>query len=393
MASAKKNMLAAQIIKAEMLGDLERVSKLKAEVESQRDETVQRVPKPRHIESRPSCSESRRAATHDEGSYSKLVSNNRIKKFLGATPSLSQMFIQEKGTNSSDEAKMFMKTAAKFSRDDMETKQFSEEMDDSQLILSRRKRTKQASPDLRSSQSCKTEPEVCDRCVERQSKHMIIDRFEDIFILLSGDRLSPSGTSGAIIRSTRHSFDSFISADETSQSEVENLVDSLRLLWKSQGYRCIMMETYFKNNRNTKFISTGNHFQIHCLPIKEKHYERARMSFKSALQSSGTEWSLNKKLIRTNGRRIQRYLPKGLPYFWVCFDRLDNGFGHVIESEREFPRYFGLEIMSSILDAEFNLTKPTKNEELTKQFERSRDFKLLYSQFKPKVPLTSTVDT
>lgn len=404
-----KNRLAAKLIKAEIRGNLEDVSKFKAQLEdlisspdaSKLNANSAQSPVAQPF-ARPPGLHAHQPTPRPAKELAKPL-DNRVKKFLSSTSSLGQMFAptgstgsvvgqmfaQERGLSASDEARMFAKTAAKFARDSMDTNNFSEEIDDSQLVLNRGKKHK-------SETSCAGRPpeaedpsneqKNCDRCSERQAKHLVIDKtFEFIYLALADVKPFLSSMSNVIIRNNDHSCDSFVSSSDSHQADAEKVVDSLRAAWKPRGYRCIIMETYFKNRRpsNREFVSCGKHFQVHCLPIKEKYFERARMCFKQALQESEKEWSMNKKLIQTtDDRRIQRCLPKGLSYFWVCFDNLKTGFGHIIEREQDFSRFFGVEILCGLLDKNFNPNLMNEREGFNEQFKRSRDFKLLYSKVK-----------
>jgi hypothetical protein len=387
MTEATRNKISAQIIKAEMLGDQDKVDRLKQELRelSNRSDTSQKQEQSIHQPS--TDARDRPRASYDVicGTSRKINNSGRVKKFLNTVGSLSDMFEQEKRITATDEARMFMKTASKFSRDDMETKHFSEEIDDSQIILNKKKRHKTGNNDGPSRQSPeKSDTSPCSRCLTRVPGHLIIENTGSVYMSLTDSKPFLSQMSNVIISNIEHVCDSFVSSTSDQQEDVATLIQSLKEMWKSKGYRCIVMESYFKKkgSRGGEITSGGHHFRVHCLPIKEKHYERARMGFKQALQNCEGEWSLNKKLIVTDGRKIQRYLPKGLSYFWVCFDELTNGFGHVIENENDFSRYFGFEVLSGLLDKDFNPLRLNQREEYKDQFERCRDFKLLYSNFK-----------
>lgn len=385
MADAERNKLAAKIIKAEMMNDQDAVKELKSEMAKLGTHSNTKISDVMPPKSR--ASQHDHYSVRDQIVERKRFPDGRVKKFLDTNSSLSQMFVKEKSLTASDEIKMFLKTSSKFSKEDMETKHFSEEIDDSQMILNKsNKRRKQQGPQLPSATSQydpSRELEICDRCLERQAKHLIVDKKEFVYLALADAKPFLSSLSNAIIRNADHSTESFISASDDHQIEAERMMNVLKSAWEEQGYKCILMETYFKSRKpmRKEFASCGSHFQIHCLPIKEKHFEKARMCFKQALQSSEGEWSLNRKLISTEGRKIQRCLPKGLSHFWVCFGDLTNGFGHVIENTNNFSRYFGLEVLSGLLDRDFNPMRLNQNEEFKEQFERCRNFKILYSKF------------
>lgn len=395
MADAGKNKIAARILRAEMIGDNETATKLRADLEklestgkqSSQPVDVYDVPPDKISSSSRSSNTNKLVMKHPDG---------RVKKFIKSSGSLNQMFAPQKGINSSTEAKTFMKLANKFSRDDQETKYFSEEIDDSQKILSKSKRFKfedddgelgSRSRDEDPSTTSKEKDYLCMRCLDRQQKASIIDKTSDaVYMMLLPNRTSKSNILGdVVIRSKDHSCNSFISSSHKHQAETEKIILSLTKAWKTKGYHNIIMETHLRNRRplQNNLISCDEHFQIHCYPIKEKLYEQARMYFKQALQSSEKEWSLNKKSIKTEGRRIQRYLPVGLSYFWVCFDSLDNGFGFVIEDERQFSERFGLEVICGLTNEESNPRRRSNpGETYQEMFERAREFKIMYSSSK-----------
>ena len=410
MADAARNKLAAQVIKAEMLGDTDKVKKLKQELEllsasndnrnsmtrpkADGPKTQKLNPQSSYHEPRMRYQQPTSSVIHMSSLGSARSQSGKIKKFIESTGSLSQMFEQEKRTTCSDEVRMYLKTSAKFTRDDMETKYFAEEIDDSQLILNKSKRHKEShhrtSAPTNHRQDEDLEP--CDRCVDKMSQHLIVEKSIQVFLALIDKKPFLSSLSNVFISNFRHSCESFVSANHEQQADTEKLIGNVRSLFKSRGYRCLIMETHLRGRRRfakNDLTSHDQHFQVHCLPIKEKHFERSRMSFKQALQECGGDWSMNKKLIVTEGRRIQRYLPKGLPYFWVCFDELTNGFGHVIENEEEFSRHFGLEVLSGMLDKEFNPMRLNQLEEYREQFDRCRNFKLLYSESKSSAAATA----
>ena len=67
-----------------------------------------------------------------------------------------------------------------------------------------------------------------------------------------------------------------------------------------------------------------------------------------AIKNSEGEWSQHKKLIDTSKRGFRRSMVKNLPYFHVWFSP-NEGYGHVIEEEKDFPAWFG-KVNSNLLD-------------------------------------------
>ena len=83
--------------------------------------------------------------------------------------------------------------------------------------------------------------------------------------------------------------------------------------------------------------------------------------FKKAILESDVEWAQNKKLVDTRKKKLRNCIPQGLPYFSVEFGK-DGGFAHVIEEERLFKKYFGLEIIGGVLDADVTLWRNPEKE-------------------------------
>lgn len=383
MAEFTKNKLSAKLIKAEMLNDQATVIKLKEELAKLSSSSSDDKSIPiQGSNSRGSVEDGNKSQT--KRTAPQINIDNRVKKFIQSNASLGQMFAPETHLTASDEAKMFMKTSSKFSKEDMETKYFSEEIDDSQVILNKRHKSEPVRG-RSNHDSGYSDQQLCSQCYDKRPKHLVVDStFSCIYMTLMSAKPIFSTMSNVIILNNDHSCSSFVAASEEHQEKVEILIESLREAWKSKGYNCLIMETYYRDHKrnNREFVSCNNHFQIHCLPIREKYFEKTRMCFKQALQATGNDWSMNRKIIEADGSRIQRRLPRGLPYFWVCFDTLKGGFGHVIESEQEFSRFFGFDVISGALGREFNQMKLNESESFNNQFERSRDFKLLYSNFR-----------
>lgn len=376
--SDSKNKIAAQLIKAEMLGDHVKVERLKRELSTFPSESCL-----------PQKSSEKRSRPKDGPSAShKRPQDQRVKKFVDANPSLHNMFISEKSISARDEARMFVKTSLKFARDDMETKYFSQEIDDSQVILNRRKRhkmgpsheTESVSESYYQADDTRQDNHKCVRCIERCPKHLVIDRTDNTFMFLPDTQPFMTDMSNVVIRNRDHVCSSLVSASDAHKHDVDKLIANIRRCWASKGLRLIVMETYFKSREAHpgEVVSCGQHFQVYCLPIKDKYYERARMGFKQALQDTGQEWSLNKKIVTIDGRRVYRCLPNGLSYFWICFDDTTNGFGHVIEEERSFSRYFGFKVLSDLFNKEFSMVRLNQQDDYKAQFDRSRNFKLQY---------------
>lgn len=309
-------------------------------------------------------SSKRRDMNQDRGFESKrpIPNNPKIDKFLRESGTLDGLFSSSyKKTTTDEESKLYMNLSAEFTSHSMDTNNFSEEFDDSELILSKSKRFKgQFDDNSMNKQSisglkANSQPMICDRCRRSQPKHLLIEMNSQNYTYMTLLSMKPFlGTpiSDVLIRNNDHSCDSFVSSSYNHQYEVDQMVRILSERWKTQGYNNVILETHLRYRRSNykNLVSCNDHFQVHCLPVPEKYFEMARMHFKQALLSDGQEWSLNKKLIKIDdGRKVQKHLPKGLSYIWVCFNNLERGFAHIIEEERDFLPNYGIEILCKLL--------------------------------------------
>jgi len=70
---------------------------------------------------------------------------------------------------------------------------------------------------------------------------------------------------------------------------------------------------------------------------------------------------------------LRASLPKIFPYFYVEFT-LDSGYAHIVEDERDFPEYFGREIIASMLNLSPRKLKHSKRETMEEQQNRVSSF-------------------
>ena len=132
--------------------------------------------------------------------------------------------------------------------------------------------------------------------------------------------------------------------DENVWSEIGIFRKGLTAMFAERGMDVIFMETYSSTRGK-------NHMCIECIPLPKEIGELAPMYFKKAILESDEEWSDNRKVIDTSKKGVRGSVPTGLPYFFVEFGT-DGGFAHIIENQDKFPRYFGKEVCGGMLDVE-----------------------------------------
>ncbi|KAF7727149.1 hypothetical protein EC973_008010 [Apophysomyces ossiformis] len=135
---------------------------------------------------------------------------------------------------------------------------------------------------------------------------------------------------------------SMLECDDDVWSEVRNFQKCLLQMFNEQGCGVIFMETVTN-------LRSHRHTVIEAIPIPYHVYEDSAAYFKEAILGIEEEWTQHKKLIETSTRGFRNSMVKNLPYFHVWCG-LDEGYGHVIENGKEFPYWFGKEVIAGMLD-------------------------------------------
>ena len=147
--------------------------------------------------------------------------------------------------------------------------------------------------------------------------------------------------------------------DENVWSEIEIFRKGLTRMFADHDFDVVFMETFTSVKRRT-------HMYIDCIPLPREEGSLAPMYFKKAILESDEEWAQNKKLVDTKEKGVRGSLPTGLPYFFAEFGT-DGGFGHVIEDTDQFPHYFGREVVGGLLDLDPRLWLKPRREDFDKQ--------------------------
>ncbi|KAF8820717.1 cwfj family protein [Cardiosporidium cionae] len=133
--------------------------------------------------------------------------------------------------------------------------------------------------------------------------------------------------------------------------EIRNFQKSLVAFFDKQDLLPIFIETvgsYVSTEK--RILGGGSHTFVDCYGIPSDRLQEAKTYFKKALLESESEWSDNKKVIEISGKRGPRgAIPRGFPYIYIDF-ALSGGLAHVIESGRDFPKYFGRDVIRGMLE-------------------------------------------
>lgn len=181
----------------------------------------------------------------------------------------------------------------------------------------------------------------CKKCFENRTmdKHLIVSLGEKVYMAIpERGSLAPGH---CVLLPVRHSI-ACTSLDEDVFEEMKVFKENLVKMWKAEEKDVIFFESVLN-------LRKQYHTVVHCVPLTRDEGEFAPMIFKKAILECDTQWSQNKKLIDTREKGLRRSVPKGFPYFSVEFE-MGGGFAHVVEDETLFPRHFGQEILGNILD-------------------------------------------
>jgi len=163
----------------------------------------------------------------------------------------------------------------------------------------------------------------------------------------------------------------FTIADEEVWDEAQELRRNLTRMFAENDEDCVFFECVKGLNRHPHTI-------VHCVPVSKEVGEMLPMYYKKAILESESEWSHNIKLVDFGKKGLRRSIPKGLPYFSVDFG-VDSGFGHVIEDEREFDSYFGLEVVGGLMDVEPRKWLKQQHESFAEQSQKVLRFQKMWS--------------
>ncbi|XP_045519300.1 CWF19-like protein 2 homolog isoform X2 [Pieris brassicae] len=355
LSDEKMNKLGAKIVKAEIMGDHQLVSKLKDKLEAAReyrknnpvitneDDGIMLISTSASGSSRPlvknhyggdsqSKGGKRKAETHDVGGRCKYFSND--DKY-----NLSEMFQQEKyGTNYDADAELAkISNKSKNPNDDLEDI-FVDEISKNRNDAKDSERERQKAIN----QSVKLEKSLdgCEHCFDSKNmiKHLVVSCGNKVYMAVPARK---SLVKGHCIITTIQHYTCVTALDEDVWEEIMNK-------------DVVFYETAMKLHRYP-------HVVINCVPLPRDVGDMASIYFKKALLECEAEWSMNKKVVDLKGKNIRKGIPKGLPYFWIDFG-LDPGFAHVIEDQSMFPKTFAEEIIAGMLDLDHTVWKNPQRE-------------------------------
>ena len=362
------NSLSARIIKAEMLGNQAKVDKLKLKLKDMKKkkdlqrsknhgktETVILTTTDRKGNVRPlDIPEGNERGKRKREKLCKTHSSNGSRERYfpdDDAKSLDDLIRNEKLSSKPDESLM-LKYAGKLSKmsqgrrdytlDDMFVSNIAKTVDNSS-----KDRNKSLAENLKEHKR----NEMCVHCIEKVREDSIVHIGKTLYVRVP---LYKSLTRYHCQIVPAHHTVSSIHCDEDFLEEYKNCKYVITEKVKEFNYDVVFMEM-------AKNLGQRKHVVIDCVPVPRDDASMLPAYFKKAIQECDVEWSNNKKLIDTSTKGLHKSVPIGMPFFSIEFG-VDGGYAHVLEEEKYFSRYFGLEIVGGVLEAAPNLWRNPEKE-------------------------------
>lgn len=379
------NVLAAKLVKAEIMGNVALVKELKEKLEKARE--VKNNSRSNNtsnndvlLTTTDSKGFTRPLKQPSSGEYAGSSKRQKVETHSGKERiryfadddkySLKEMFENEKYNSIEEQNSQFIKLAGKVRKNDDLEDIFTDNIRQLESVNKKDKRDRdKAISEHKRISDC---VDRCSKCINSQqfAKHLIINLGECMYISLP--EYQPLTEGHCIISSIRH-VSCGTQLDENEWSELINLRKLLTNMFSSLEKDVIFFET-------AKNLHKYPHMFIECVPVEREVGDTAPIYFKKAIDESETEWSSNKKLIKLSGRDVRKAVPKGLPYFSVSFG-MQEGYAHVIEDRQYFPDNFAQEIIGGMLDLPHDIWRKHKHENFDKQSQRVVEFTKLWKDF------------
>ncbi|RZC39976.1 CwfJ C 1 domain containing protein [Asbolus verrucosus] len=380
------NVLAAKLVKAEIMGKTELIKELKEKLENAR-KLREKAP---HVTQREEViltetdarGHSRPIRPHSD--YGEFSGNPKKKKKVETHQdgqrvryfpdddkhSLQQMFENEKFHSVNDQNSEFVKMASKIRKNDDADEIFADNIrkKESDDKIDARNKNRAINEHHKISQSL----DNCKFCLQSDimPKHLMVTLGETVFLRLPSHE--PLTEGHCLIVPIRHVSCSTL-LDENEWTDIMDFRKALTKMFHSKNEDVIFFET-------AKHLEKYPHMYIECIPVDREEGDMAPIYFKKAIDECEMEWAQNKKLVSLKGKDVRRAIPKGLSYFFVSFG-MEEGYAHVIEDQKNFPNNFAQEIIGGMLDLHHSKWRKPKQQTFEEQSKRVLEFSQQWNPF------------
>lgn len=357
VSEAMINAVSAKLIKAELIGNKDKVKALQLQLDELRsrkkiqDSVINQVPADDKGEEKTVLltqtdrfGRVRPAKLPSDESYLRgRSSKGKSKKRYGNEDhSISYLVEQERMLTADDTYEAIAKMASKFVRSNPEDV-VDDVVDQAKKSNASKESEKMKLKVLSESRKFEEIMDNCKFCVKGSNfkKHLVIAMGAKIYLSVPPYR---SLTDGHCLIVPLDHTPCALQMDEDVWGEVKSFQRSLTKMFDDNNMDVIFTECYTSPIKRS-------HMYIDCLPVPKDEGSMAPMYFKKAILESDSEWAQNRKLIDTRRKALKNCVPLGLPYFFVDFNN-EGGFAHVIEDSSLFPQYFAKEVVGGLIDAE-----------------------------------------
>ncbi|CAJ0585791.1 unnamed protein product, partial [Mesorhabditis spiculigera] len=369
----ERNRINAKIMKAEMKGDTELVKRLKRKLESgYEDDEPSSSHKVKVLMKQDKSGNLIPVASRQEhGTSSK--SSSGIRKELEKDQSLDDMIREEKAGTSEDQLRLFERSlisSAKIRRGDDESVDDIAEMQKGRRKHEEKDARKKRQKEVKEHKRLEGAFDACTRCFEgkRLAKHCVIAVGINTYLAVA--EWEGMGDEHLLIIPMPHTA-STIQLDENVWDEMRIWRKGLVAMWKKEDMDCVFLEMAYD-------VKGNQHCVVEAIPVPFEAGDSMPIYFHKAIEECESEWSDNKKLIKTQDLRKQ--IPRGFDYFAVDFG-LQNGYAHVIEDREAFPKNFAHEILGGILELPPSSWRNTAPLSFDKQKARADKMKEQWDEF------------
>ncbi len=371
---AQLNTLGAKLVKAEMIGNVEKIESLKSELNKLRklktsQESKESVPKGKKEKATVVLTETDRfgrerpfgLSHHDPQRPGSSAGNSHSKKgrrekyFADDDRySLQDLVEQERKMTREETHAAIARMSSKFVPAANSDETVDDVLDSKAALCfdEAKEREKQKQRAMLESHAMAEILSKCQFCFDSPNfnKHLLIAAGIGVYLAVPSHQSIIEGH--CLLVPVEHTTCS-LQMDENVWSEIRIFQKGLTRMFADRDMDVIFTEIYSHSKRKS-------HMYIECIPLPKDEGSLAPMYFKKAILESDEEWAQNMKLIDTRKKGVRSCIPTGLPYFFVDFG-LDGGYAHVIEDATKFPHYFAKEVVGGLLDVEPRLwLKPPK---------------------------------
>ncbi|KAL1460514.1 hypothetical protein WDU94_012491 [Cyamophila willieti] len=350
------NKIAAKLIKAEMMGNTDLVSKLKAKLEvAKLNETpIKRSGKQDTRNPKDEVREKDRVVVITEQSM-----KDRRRTELLERKKLS--FLGDNEDRWVAEGKTFANIGD----------EYEEEAD-----APKRKKQKAATSNPNQSagnaiQEHKKAAQIlssCAYCSGGDTKHapILVDHYtEDVYLALPSTE--PLTEHHCLIVTKEH-LPGLRQTEPNVYNAVRSLCEKLVALFSRQDKTCVFFETVSNLKRN--------HCHVHCVPLDRDVGDDAPLYFQKSITDLETDTRHNRTLVKIARNALCRSVPAELEYFYVNFD-WKEGFAHLIENRMSHT--FAEEIIAGMLDLGSSRWRNPSHLSYEAQMKLKLDFLRLYN--------------